>query len=156
MDGVADGRLRRLLAYWAEKRAARTMPAWQDLALADLGEHLGRLHILDSEGPGRFRFRVYAGAVTNPDMRDMTGLTTQDYEDKRFGGLVTRHYQECADRRVPVCRHVIARLGNKPYEYFRLTLPLSDDGIRVNMLLASPVRVSVPVPLPGECTPVKM
>ncbi len=150
LDGIGDPRLRRLLAYWVEKRAGRLMPSWSDLSLEDLAEHVSRLHVLDYEGPGRLRFRIYGGAVTNPEVRDMTGLTTQDYEDTRFGGLVTRHYQECVDRRLPICRHVVASLRGEPYEYFRLTLPLSDDARSVNMLMASPVRVTVPVPLPGE------
>lgn len=150
LDGIGDARLRRLLAYWVGRRAGRLMPSWSDMNLDDLAEHASRLHVLDFEGPGRFRFRIYGGAVTNPDVRDMTGLTTQDYEDQRFGGLVSRHYQECTDRRLPICRHVVASLQNKPYEYFRLVLPLSDDARTVNMLMASPVRIAVPVPLPRE------
>lgn len=151
-NAIADERLRRLLEYWIALRGSRILPSWSEAILSELGEHLDRLHVLAYEGPGRFRFLRHGGGVTNPDVRDMTGLTTQDYRDKRFGGLVTRHYQECSDRRVPIYRHVVARLSGEPYEFYRLILPLSDDGLRVNILLASPGRITVPpsLPLPGE------
>jgi hypothetical protein len=152
VNAMADERLRRLLEYWIALRGSRLMPSWSEVMLSELGEHLERLHVLSYERPGRFRFLRHGGGVTNPDIRDMTGLTTQDYRDPRFGGLVTRHYQECANGRAPIYRHVIARLSGEPYEFYRLILPLSDDGLRANILLASPAPVTIPrsLPLPGE------
>ena len=153
LDAIADPRLRRLLDYWRRLCAGRPLPAQGDIDLAALDEHWSRLHILEVLGPCRFLYRVYASAVTNPDVCDMTGLTTGDYKDLAFGEMVTRHLRHCVEQRTPVYRHIVASLGGQVYEYFRLILPLADDADGVGMLLASPARVAVPVGLPSRQTP---
>lgn len=145
LEAIDDARLRRLLAYWEEKRGTRPMPARPDINPIDLKEHLGHLHLLEVLGPGLFRFRVYGSEVSNPDVRDMTGRTSRDYEDRTFADLVTRHYQACVDVRRPLYHHVLGKLDGHPYESVRLSLPLSGDGTLVDMLLTSPVHRCVPV-----------
>lgn len=124
------------------------MPTRADIDPLELREHLGRLHLLDVIGPNLFRFRLYGSGVTNPNVADMTGRTTQDYADTAFGALVTRHYQVCVAERAPVYHEVRGTLADEPYEYSRLTLPLSSDGVSVDMLLASPHRLHVSLNLP--------
>jgi len=148
IEAVTDPNLRLLLDYWRGKCAGRAMPSRVDIDPLEFRANLGRVHILDVLGPERFRFRIYGSAITNPDVRDMTGLTTQDYEDKNFAALVTAHYQECVDERAPVYRYVLGMLDGGPYEYFRLLLPLSTDGETVDKLLVAPLRVIIPVGLP--------
>lgn len=148
LDAIAAPRLRRLLDYWSGACAGRAMPARADIDPLGLREHMGRIHMLEVLGPGRFRFRIYGSGMTNPDVRDMTGLTTDDYEDKAFGALVTRHYKSCVEAKAPVYHCVLGELDALPYEYARLTLPLSSDGTSVDMLLASAHRIRVSKPLP--------
>ncbi len=120
------------------------MPARADVDPAELRENLGRIHLLDVEGPETFRYRVYGSRVTNPDATDMTGRTTRDYRDQSFGALVTRHYAECVGARRPRCHAIRATLDTAPYEYTRMSLPLSDDGETVTMILVGTVRHTVP------------
>jgi len=150
LESIPDDRLRRLLAFWHEKRVERTMPSRADIDPLELREHLGRLHLLDVIGPNLFRFRLYGSGVTNPDVADMTGRTTQDYADTVFGAVITRHYQMCVDEKAPVYHEVRGTLADVPYEYSRLTLPLSSDGVSVDMLLASPHRGRVSLNLPSR------
>ena len=148
LESMSNERLHRLLEYWRGKQAGRAMPSRADIDPLELREHLGRLHLLDVVGRDLFRFRVYGSAVTNPDMADMTGRTTRDYADAAFGAVVTRHYQTCVDEKAPVYHEVVATRDDAPCEYIRLTLPLSRDGIGVDMLLSSPHRLRVSLGLP--------
>lgn len=148
LDAITDPRLRRLLTYWSDKCDGREMPARQNIDVLDLAEHLGRLNLLDVLGKNLFRFRIHGSAIANPDRRDLTGMTNNDYSDPTFRDLVTRHYQECVDERAPVYHYVLGSLNGDPFEYRRLTLPLSSDGETFDMLIASPVRLRVPAGLP--------
>ncbi len=148
LKSIANDRLRRLLKYWRGKRAGRAMPSRADIDPLELREHMGRMHLLDVIGPSLFRFRLYGSGVTNPNVRDMTGQTTQDYEDPAFGAVVTRHYQACVEARSPVYHEVFGTLGDVPYEYVRLTLPLSSNGVDVDKILTSPHRLRVSLKLP--------
>lgn len=150
LASMTNDRLRRLFGYWDGKRAGRSMPSRADIDPLEMREHLGRMHLLDVIEPNLFRFRLYGSGVTNPNVRDMTGRTTRDYEDAAFGAVVTRHYQACVDEKAPVYHEVIGTLGEAPYEYVRLTLPLSRDDANVEMLLSSPHRLRVSLHLPSR------
>jgi hypothetical protein len=150
LELMSNGRLRRLYEYWDGKRAGRAMPSRADIDPLEMREHLGRMHLLDVIEPNLFRFRLYGSGVTNPNVRDMTGLTTRDYEDAAFGAVVTRHYQACVDEKAPVYNEVFGTLAGAPYEYVRLTLPLSSDDANVEMLLSSPHRLRVSLHLPSR------
>lgn len=150
LDAIAIPRLQRLVKYWADKCAGRKMPSRDDIDPLEMVEHMGRLHLLDVLGPRHFRYRLYGSAITNPGVRDMTSHTTLDYANKNFGEMVTRHYQACVDQKSPIFHYVLAKLRRERYEYYRLTLPLSNDGETVNMLLVSPHRLHIPVPLPRQ------
>ena len=148
LESIPEDRLRRLLAFWREKQAGRAMPSRADIDPFEMVEHLGRLHLLDVIGPNLFRFRLYGSRVTNPDVVDMTGRTTQEYADTAFADMITRHYQECVDEKAPVYHEVYGTLDDAAYDYCRLTLPLSRDGVAVDMLLVSPHRLSISIGLP--------
>lgn len=136
--------LARLFAYWQRQRGDRPMPRRDDIDALDLRANLGRVHLLAVEGPETFRYRLYGSRVTNPDAVDMTGKTTDDYSDQAFGKLVTRHLAICVRERAPLCYAISARLDGEPYEYKRMSLPLSADGTKVSGLLVGTERGTVP------------
>ncbi len=135
--------LRQLLAYWNAQRGDRRMPGRAELDLLQVRDNIGRMHVLDVEGPGIFRYRLYGGRVTNPDRAEMTGRTTMDYADQDFARMVTAHLQECVDARVPICYRIDGEVDGLPYRYIRLVLPLSDDGTVVSHLLVGTQRIEV-------------
>lgn len=135
--------LRHLHAYWTAQRRDRAMPGRRDLDLLEVRDNIGRMHVLDVEGPGQFRYRLYGGRVTNPDRAEMTGRTTMDYEDKGFARMVTDHLQECVDAKAPLCYRIDGTVDGHPYRYIRLVLPLSDDGATVSNLLVGTQRIEV-------------
>lgn len=141
---ISSPELRDLVSRWVNSQRGTRLPLIGNLDPRLLGNNLGRMHLLEVLGPRKFLFLLYGCQVTNPDAMSMSGMTTDDYENKVFAQLVTTHYQEVVDQRRPICRHIIATKGGKPYEYVRLTLPFSDNGDDVDLLLVATRRVSVP------------
>ena len=133
-----------LFSYWQQKRGDRHMPPRSAFDPAELRSNVGRMHLLAVEGPDRFRYRVYGSRVTNPDAADMTGRTTQEYRDRAFGELVTRHLRECVRERAPTCYDIRARLDDAPYEYIRIALPFSENDTEVSHILVGTLRGTVP------------
>lgn len=140
---IPNAILRHLHDYWAGQRGDRTMPSRLDLDLLEVRDNIGRMHVLDVEGPERFRYRLYGGRVTNPDRAEMTGRTTMDYDDKNFARMVTAHLQECVAAKAPICYRIDGAVDGHPYRYIRLVLPLSDDGTAVSTLLVGTQRIEV-------------
>jgi hypothetical protein len=135
--------LARLVEYW-RKLQVDALPSLSDLDPRLVLVEPGRVHLLRVEAPGLFRFLHYGASVTNPDARDMTGLTTADYEDHAFGELVRAHYQEAVDERQPVCRLVKGSWNGAEYRYMRLTLPFGLHGKKVEFLVVCTHRIAVP------------
>jgi hypothetical protein len=133
-----------LLAYWRGRCLGRRMPCRNDIDPLDTLENLSRVHMLDVEAPGVFRYRIYGSGVTNPDRADMTGKTTLDYKDQLFGRLVTAHLGEAVQAAAPICYHIEASGDGIPYQYKRLTMPLSDDGNTVDRLMVGTQRIAIP------------
>ncbi|WP_293865059.1 hypothetical protein [uncultured Alsobacter sp.] len=103
----------------------------------------GRIHLVRVERDA-FRFLHYGAAVTNPDARDMCGLTTRDYEDHAFGELVTAHYAEGVSARRPVCRAIRAAVDGDVYDYVRVVAPFGLGGDSVEFLVIGTERIAVP------------
>lgn len=143
LGDIEPPHLRRLVDYWWSLEVDG-LPSLADLDARRIQVEPGRVHLLRVEGPNRFRFLHYGATVTNPDARDMSGLTTADYEDKAFGALVTAHYQEAVDARQPVCRRVSAHWNAADYDYIRLTMPFGLHRQRVEFLIVCTHRIAVP------------
>jgi hypothetical protein len=106
------------------------MPRRGDVDLLDIRDgNVGRMHMLRVDAPGVFRYMLYGGQVTNPDRLDMTGKTTQEYEDRAFGRMVTDHLEGCVSEAQPICYRISAVVRNLPYQYVRLVMPLGDAQI---------------------------
>jgi hypothetical protein len=130
-----------------DRRRGRRMPSRADVDPTELRENLGQIHLLDIEGPQRFRYRLHGSLATNPDAKDMTGLTTRDYTDHSFAELVTRHLAECVRDRNAVSYDIKGELDGQPIEYARIALPLAHDGERANMIMSGSVRRTIPAKL---------
>ncbi|MHB2168741.1 PAS domain-containing protein [Alsobacter sp. R-9] len=124
------------------------LPSLRDIDPVRIQVQPGRVHLVAVEPGPRFRFLHYGSRVTNPDARDMTGLTTLDYDDKGFAEVVTRHYREAADLGRPVCRALRASWKGQVYDYMRLVAPFGlDDDDRVAFLLVATHRIAIPAAL---------
>ena len=120
------------------------MPLRRDIDPTEIPSLLEHIRLVDVEPGGVFRFRLYSMKATNPDQRDMTGLTTRDYRDVAFGEMVTRHYAASAESGEPRCWHIRASVEAGNYEYLRLVLPLGKTGPACAMLLVKSQRIANP------------
>lgn len=136
--------LTQFVAHWNRIRGDRPFPLRGDFDPTEIPKLLQRVRLVDIEPNGVFRFRLYSTTATNPDQRDMTGLTTDDYRDKGFAAMVTRHYATVAEDGEPRCWHIKASVESGEYEYIRVVLPLSRKGEACDMLLVKSIRITNP------------
>ena len=137
LDAIPDPKLADLYAYWRRQRGDRTLPARTDMKPAEMFASLGRLHLLDVEGDGVYRYRIYASGVTNPDRLEMTGRTTREYPDRAFAEFVTGHLVESHAKAAPTCNRIDAEVDGKAYRYIRLILPLGAGGAVTHFLVGT-------------------
>jgi hypothetical protein len=131
-----------LRAYWDSKRRGRAMPARADIDPAEMKEHLGWIILADVlPDLADFRYRLIGTRVTQYFRRDVTGKTlTESYT--AYGPAALKMalavYRKVARDRV-VLRTFgdIGWLGKDFSEFDQLFVPLSDDGITVNMILSA-------------------
>lgn len=135
--------LRSLYAYWNDRRGARAMPARSDLDPVDIPALLRHLILLDvTYDPLRFRVRLYGTEVIELRGRDLTGRYL--YEDSPTAiGEQTRPWNvEAVETRRPhyVTGPFTDISDGRAGTFYRLSLPLSEDGERVDMLMIGLVR----------------
>ena len=136
-----------LLDYWRSKRSACTMPRRADVDPTELpGRLWPRLMLIDvvrEENRTRFRYRLLGGDVIRALGRNPTG----EYLDEAISpDAIYRNYiieipNDVVERKRPIYTVNVLTLPGQtvPMTTKRLTLPLSNDGTTVNMMLSAHV-----------------
>jgi hypothetical protein len=129
-----------LYGYWLAKRGARTMPARGDIEPGEICALLPHLTILD-KADGQFRYRLHGSASARELGRDLTGGIVGSYVSTPQSAVAIR----------VVCERVFARAypvfataefevkSGITYNISALFLPLSEDGVTVNMAVCTHV-----------------
>lgn len=131
-----------LKTYWDRKRGKRAMPARADIRPPEMKEHLGWIILLDVlPGAEDFRFRTVGTRVTEYFLTDATGKTVTEafarYGDDAVKAVLATHSKVARDG-VAVRVHGGAGLFGRAFlDFDALYLPLSDNGISVNMILSA-------------------
>lgn len=132
-----------LLRFWEHARGKRPMPSRADMDPLKLGPVL-LPHILlidvEHEPEVRFRWRLIGTHITTVLNRDMTGA----YWDEIYDGKSLATMQLRADwvlqHRRPLRATGHATSRGRDFETLEaLHLPLSDDGAKINMIIAASV-----------------
>ena len=129
-----------LQRYWNDKRGARAMPSRADIRASELKEHLGWIMLMEVLPDfADFRYKLIGTLVTQYFLGDSTGLTVTEAfskEKNSSGKAVAAMFRKCARDRCTVRSFGNAGWIGKGFEEFDcLSLPLSDDGETVNMIL---------------------
>ena len=140
LSEIPDGPLQKLVDYWDSNREGQPFALRARIDPMQIPDLLGYLRIVSIEPDGAFRFRLYGSLAINPDNVDMTNKTTNDYRDKAFGEMVTRHYATVARDATPRCWHIIGHVNEMVTDYLRVVLPLSGDGVKMDSLFISSLR----------------
>lgn len=138
---IKDERLRRLYAYWLDKRGERRFPARRDLDPVDFIYVLGNVMLIDvRHEPLRFRFRLYGtGLLDRHRAIDMTGKDLEEHPRPEFRAYLRQQWSETIARGAPT-HGFFDRLVDEDLRRFEsLRLPLSSDGTTIDMLLVCAV-----------------
>lgn len=130
-------KLRRLHEYWLAKKADRVAPPRRDIEPAEMRDLLPIIFLVDVEGrPTKFRFRLVGTDIVQHFGMDLTGRYVDDIDFSDRAPSVLAYYATVVMTREPSCHAVqFTRGSGRHLNYERVILPLSSDGVAVDMLL---------------------
>lgn len=125
-----------LYRYWAERRGARPYPSRAAIDPLDLRPMLGNLMLFDVVGqPPRFRYRLYGSRLAERSGYDMTGKWIDELPDPDNAAIGNFQLLRLMTARQPISYMRDRVLDGRMCHYEVLALPLSDDGLTINMVL---------------------
>ncbi len=140
IDGVDEPLLNELVAYWEAKRAGRMAPRRSDIDPIELKAHLPRLLLLDVLQAGvDFRYRLIGTAIVQGMGHDSTGRRVSEVfadHPALLKGVLER-FRRVVVKQVPIfTRGRTLWIPDREHRrYVAVGMPLSEDGVRVNMIL---------------------
>lgn len=137
-EKIESGRIRQLFEYWQSKRRNGLLPRRADIDPCEIRQLVPYLLLVDIErDPFRVRYRLVGTKVVETTGFEFTGRYLDEIVLPDDEGPYLESYQLCSDRGVPVLARIKWHLdAETTREYDAFFLPLSDDGRRVNKVLA--------------------
>jgi len=135
-DEIRHPNLVQLYRHWDGVRRGRLMPARADVDPVSMPQLLGNLLLIDVlREPLRFRYRLIGTRLTERIKRDMTGKFFDDVPEPVYRDRLYDWHGGVVKERIPRAGITARRLLDRWEPYEILTLPLSSDGIEVDMTL---------------------
>ena len=144
---IRSERLRQVYAYWASKIVGGRLPSRASIDPVEIPRLLPYVFLVDVEPePQRFRFRLIGTQICVWAGRDATGMYTDDPAYGPLAGAVTRQYAEVVARRRALYSEQPAPRPERDFMFYdKVVLPLSADGVHINMLFcAADLLVATP------------
>ncbi|MGH6977519.1 MAG: PAS domain-containing protein [Stellaceae bacterium] len=146
-DAIADARLETLYRYWLERRSAQLMPRRADIdpvaIPTAIWPHVMILEVVREGAKIRFRYRRVGGVFWRAGGAEPTGRFIEDVLPATAGYLdyVVAIYTEMTETGRPMySENYFTRDGQSvPMRTRRVSLPLSNDGVTVDTILAGHV-----------------
>jgi len=134
---LTDPDMMSLYVYWDGKRRDRAMPARQDIDPGEIVWLLPHLMLVDVEGPPpEFRMRLIGTAIVQRFGQELTGRYLREIDLDGVTERIQAEYEDVVRSRQPrLDCNEFARADGRYMHYWRLLLPLSGNGVTVNMLL---------------------
>jgi hypothetical protein len=132
---IASPRLRRLHAYWDAKRAGRAMPARRDIDPLEMTWALGDIALIDVLQDGEFSWRLDGTNLVEFFGCDLTGRRLAEHPSGVHIPAMRQTLETPVRAREPFHQFRPYSKDTYRWNYESLLLPLSDDGMRVDMLL---------------------
>jgi hypothetical protein len=129
--------LQRLFAYWRANRGRQEFPRRADLDPVDFGFMLDRVALTEvhDEKTRRYRLRVVGSWWTNMLGFEPTGMWMDAWPNPGQLELTVTSYESLIALRRPVLGIRDAWVDQRKLSYEILLLPLSEDGLRVSMIM---------------------
>ncbi len=132
----AHADVRRLYDYWRARRGARPFPSRDDIDPVSFGFALGRVSLVEVlENPRRFRYRLVSTTLTKNLGYEMTGKFLDEMPDKEVRAYVAGLYEAAVTQRMPLYDKGRRVLDRREWIHEMLVLPLSSDGVAIDMLM---------------------
>jgi hypothetical protein len=139
--------LNHLYQYWSEKRHGRPLPSRNDIdpveIKAAIWPHIMMLDVVYEGTSPRFRYRRIGRVFTDAMGEDPTGRFIDEVLPDKSGYqqyIMGIYIELCRVRKPMYTENVFELTGQMvPMLTKRLSLPLSNDGVNVNMVLAGHV-----------------
>jgi len=153
-DAVSHRTLVALYRYWDGKRGARAMPARRDLDPSEIVRLLPHIYMVDVQSdPLRFRYRLIGTAIVNLLGRDYTGrmVDAATYGEGQILDRLLRLFTAVVETRRPVAYKgdIWFVAGREWRQVEALLMPLSNDGLSVDIIFAGYVSVGPLDPPPA-------
>ena len=135
---IGDRRLAGLYRYWDERRGGREMPSRADIEPTDIPRLLPILILVDVEPDGGLRYRLIGTEFVTVAGRDVTGRSYAEvFPPGPYRDYIFALYDELILRRLPIYTEGVSPIAGSSRRRYtrRLMLPLSADGVRIDMVL---------------------
>jgi hypothetical protein len=145
---IKDGRLRRLVAYWLDKRGSRAATRRTDIDPIEISSVLPVIWLYDyvSEN-GRFRCRLAGEDIRAMYKTNIVGQYLDEFVLARGWATIEEHYRAVIGQ--PAIGHAIGQVYSSGLDRMghgeRVVLPLSGkDGREITMLIGATVYEALP------------
>jgi hypothetical protein len=137
MLAITAPKLQQLYDYWLARRGRRAFPARADIDPIELRFIIGNLVLVDviDDDPKRFRIRLHGTNLVQRARYELTGKMIDALPVSEYRAQARESFTEVATSGEPLHRYRDRIFDGRRHCYETLILPLSQDGVRVNMLL---------------------
>ncbi len=136
---IHDARLRRLYDYWVAKKGDRRAPARADIAPEDIVDVLPWVILMERVGD-RLRYRLVGDEFRQIYGARLMGMFIDEVDLDHITAAYVGEYAQGIETFAPVVRRwQFTKNSGRYLDYERLILPLSPDGLTINMFLCGAV-----------------
>ena len=140
-----DDRLRRLFAYWLEKRGDRLFPAKAEIDPVEFPYILGYVTLVDVEAaPRRYRFRLDGSILAALSGTDYTGRYLDELPGEQYVAFITETYDRVVDSGEPFRYRKNELLDQQLFSEETIILPIGDAPPKVDMLVVAVIPGELP------------
>jgi hypothetical protein len=133
-----DDRLRRLFAYWMEKRSGRLFPSRAEVDPVDFRYVLGYVTLVEVESnPPRYRFRLDGSILVDLSGTDYTGRYLDELPGAEYVTFIKDSYDRVVESGKPYCYRKRGLFDQQYFSEETLILPLGSRPPTVEMLMVA-------------------
>jgi len=140
-----DDRLRRLFAYWLEKRGDRLFPARADIDPVDFPYVLGYVTLVDVEhDPRRYHFRLDGSILVELSGTNYTGRYLDELPGEEYVAFIKDSYDRVVDGGAPYRYRKDELFDQQKFSEETVILPLGDAPPVVDRLFVAVIPGDLP------------
>jgi hypothetical protein len=140
-----DDRLRRLFAYWLDKRGDRPFPAKAAIDPVEFPYILGYVTLVDVERePRRYRFRLDGSILVELSGTDYTGRYLDELPGEEYVAFIKEGYDRVVDSGEPFRYRKNGLFDQQHFSEETIILPIGDNPPAVDMLVVAVIPGDLP------------